>query len=447
MTVTSRSISKAADAEAIAEIRAALSNVIPRPQLGWVRAVSATVVHVALGDAPIGAICRIGSRPYAILAEVIATSADTAILSPYGGTVGLSGGTLVTVIDTCQRVAVGDALLGRVLDGLGRPIDGAPVPVTTALRPIRADAPDPLTRPLIEERLHSGLRAIDAFTPLGRGQRMAILGPPGAGKSGLLSALAANCDVDAVVIAMVGERGREVREFIEVALPAEKRDRAVVIVATSDRPPSERVACVHTATTIAEDMRARGKSVLLLVDSLTRVARALREIGLAAGEPPTRRGYPASVYAALPAIVERAGTAGEGAITALYTVLVEGDGEGDPIAEEVRSLTDGHISLDAAIAARGRYPAIDILNSLSRLATAISETEDLDRAREARKLLAKYNEIELLLQIGEYEAGSDAVADRAIATHDPLDTFLSQPLSEGACSMQATRAGLTKVLS
>lgn len=435
------------DATTMRAMRAGLDAAVPRPQLGWIRAVTGSVVHVALADAPIGAVCRIGSGRDAVLAEVIGTSTDTAILSPHGGTAGLSSGTLVTLADSCQRVPVGDALMGRVLDGLGRPIDGLPEPRATALRPIRAAAPSPLARPLIQERLHAGLRAIDAFTPIGRGQRLAILGPPGAGKSGLLSALAAHCDADAIVIALVGERGREVREFIEVALPAEMRHRAVVVTATSNRPPPERVACVHTATTIAEDMRARGKSVLLLVDSLTRVARALREIGLAAGEPPTRRGYPASVYAALPEIIERAGTTETGSITALYTVLIEGDGEGDPIAEEVRSLTDGHISLSAEIAARGRYPAIDVLGSLSRLAHAITSKEDLARARDARALMAKYREIELLLQVGEYSEGSDPIADRAIRAHERLEAFLAQPLTDGHATMSQMRDALDGALA
>ena len=242
----------AADRVALEAMASAMAMARPRPALGWVRAVTSSVVHVAMSGIPVGAICRIGQGAQAVMAEVIGTTDRTAILSPHGGTAGLAGGQLVTMIDSCQRVAVGDALLGRVLDGFGRAIDGGPPPATDAWRPVRAAAPDPLTRPLITQRLQTGLRAIDAFTPLGRGQRMAILGPPGAGKSGLLSALAAGCDADAVVIALVGERGREVREFIELTLPPEVRAHTVVVAATSDRPPSERVSCVNSAMAIAK---------------------------------------------------------------------------------------------------------------------------------------------------------------------------------------------------
>ncbi len=262
----------------------------------------------------------------------------------------------------------------------------------------------------------------------------------------LLAALARNCAADVIVIGLIGERGREVREFIERRLPESHRQRTIIVASTSDRPPLERVYAAHYATAIAEELRDNGKSVLLLIDSLTRVARALREIGLAAGEPPTRRGYPASVYAALPELIERSGRTATGDITAVYTVLMEGDGEGDPIAEEVRSLTDGHIMLSPAIASRGRYPAIDVMTSLSRLMPDVVSRDELRVAAAARAQLAKYAEIELLVQVGEYRAGSDAAADRAIANHAALETFLTQGIEDGGGSQSELWTSLARIV-
>jgi ATP synthase in type III secretion protein N len=411
-------------------LRARCLTVDPRPLLGVLREVKGAVITATLPHAAVGAICEVRRGPHRGLAEVIGTAGDCAILSPLEGSAGLSSGLPVRLVADGLMIPVGEALLGRVLDGLGHPIDGLGPLQTQARRPARAAPPDPISRPLIDRPLATGIRAIDAFCAIGRGQRLGIFGPPGVGKSVLLSALARNAEADAIVIGLIGERGREVREFIDRSLPPEHRERTVVVAATSNRPPLERLYAAQAATAIAEDLRDQGMSVLLLIDSLTRVARAVREIGLAAGEPPTRRGYPASVYAALPQLIERSGRTQTGDITALYTVLIEGDGEGDPIAEEVRSLTDGHIQLSAAIAASGRYPAIDVLTSLSRLMAEIVPDDRRDLARRARAALGKYSEVELLVQVGEYQPGADPMADHAIAVRPALEAFLAQRLED-----------------
>jgi ATP synthase in type III secretion protein N len=410
--------------------QATLASAEPRPVLGVVREVKGAILHANVSRASVGSIYEVRRGKTWGLAEVIGAVKDAAILSPLDSAMGLSAGLPVRLVAETLTVPVGKALLGRVLDGLGQPIDRLGPLGTSQRRPARAGTPDPISRPLIDQPLATGVRAIDSFCAIGRGQRLGIFGPPGVGKSVLLSALARNSNADAIVIGLIGERGREVREFIDRSLPPEHRTRTVVVAATSNRPPLERLYAAQTATAIAEELRDQGLSVLLLIDSLTRVARALREIGLAAGEPPTRRGYPASVYAALPQLIERSGRTELGDITALYTVLVEGDGEGDPIAEEVRSLTDGHIQLSAAIAERGRYPAIDVLTSLSRLMSDITTPSAQALARRARAALAKYAEIELLVQVGEYQQGSDPEADHAIAVKPALEAFLTQNLQE-----------------
>jgi ATP synthase in type III secretion protein N len=410
----------------LAAAKLAMGKANLRPIQGRVLDISGAILHATIGTAPIGAICQIGSTANGPMAEVIGLHQDVALLSPFGMTQGLVVGAPVRVVGPTLTLPVGTSLMGRVVSGLGQIMDDQGSFAYTRQRVVRCAAPDPISRPLIDTRLPTGLRAIDAFCTFGRGQRLGIFGAPGAGKSTLLAALARNCDADVIVIGLIGERGREVREFIERRLPASHRQRTVIVASTSDRPPLERVYAAHYATAIAEELRDEGKSVLLLIDSLTRVARALREIGLAAGEPPTRRGYPASVYAALPELIERSGRTSKGDITAVYTVLIEGDGEGDPIAEEVRSLTDGHIMLSPIIASRGRYPAIDVMISLSRLMPDVVTRDELRVAAAARAQMAKYAEIELLVQVGEYRAGSDVAADRAIANHAALEAFLKQ---------------------
>jgi FliI/YscN family ATPase len=317
--------------------------------------------------------------------------------------------------------------LGRVVDGLGRPIDGQPLP--QGLRRVRVDASPPaaLERTPIREQLVTGVRAIDALTPIGKGQRIGLFAGSGVGKSTLLGTIAKNAQVDAIVVALVGERGREVGEFLEHSLGSEARRRATVVVATSDSTALERLRAAQTATALAEALRDDGKHVLLLVDSITRFARAQREVGLAAGEPPARRGYPPSVFAAIPKLVERAGTSARGAITAFYTVLVEGSDLEEPVSDEVRGTLDGHILLERALAARGHYPPIDVVNSLSRLAPALVTSEHLRMAETLRRSVALDESKRELVSLGAYVKGSDAALDRVLSYRDAIERFLRQP--------------------
>jgi len=416
-------------AKRIQSVTAYVARRSPRRRYGELINIQGAVVRVALEGVRIGDICSIqnAGRKAELLAQVIGVERSTAILTPFGKCHGLSAGALVFPRKGPLVVPVGPALFGRVLNGFGQLIDGGPaLPADTPVRAAKGPAPTPMARPLIDRPLITGLRAVDGLTTLGRGQRMGVFGPPGTGKSTFLAAIAEHCEADVIVIGLVGERGREVREFLERTLPKGKRGRVIVVAATSDSAAMERVYGAHVATAIAESFQDQGKSVLLLMDSLTRVARALREIGLAAGEAPTRRGYPASVYPALPELIERTGRTIRGDITAIYTVLTEGDGQGDPIAEEVRSLTDGHIVLSPKIAESGRYPAIDILQSLSRVMVEVTSKEHRHKAAELRGLLARYDEIEILLQVGEYKPGHEPEADLAVRNIDKIRAFLTQ---------------------
>ncbi len=423
-------------------LRNRLDNVCLRPRHGVLTEVQDAVVRAQFAGVSHGTICQV-VRPSAppLQAEVIGISGDDILLSPFGPTKGLQAGYRVHASEAVLTIPVGDALLGRIVDVFGLPMDGGEqIPPETLRYPVRADAPAAMERPLIDTPLPTGLRAIDGPLTLGKGQRVGLFGSPGTGKSTLLAAIARHSDADVIVIGLVGERGREVREFIERDLSAEARDRITIVVATSDRPAIERAICAQSATAVAEGFRDQGKSVLLLVDSLTRTARALREIGLAAGELPTRRGFPASVYPALPAIIERAGRHGTGDITALYTVLLEGEINSDPIAEEVKSLTDGHLILSRALAEAGHYPALDVVESLSRSMNAIVPAAHRNAASRMRRLMAKYREIELLLQVGEYSSGGDADADAAVQAKDRIDAFLRQNSGERAVFDSAAAA-------
>jgi ATP synthase in type III secretion protein N len=406
----------------------------PRPIQGrLVRAVG-TVLRAVMPEARLGDLCRLDDPglPRPLMAEIVGLDGDEAILAPIGSMRGLSVGAAVIATRNVLRVPTGNAVLGRVLDGLGRPLDAAargPLEGCT-MRPCDALPPEALDRALVNRPLQLGVRAIDGLLTCGEGQRIGIYGEPGGGKSTLMAQLVRGAAVDVVVVGLIGERGREVRDFIENQISAETRRRTVLVVATSDRPAVERMKAAMTATAIAEGFRDEGMRVLLLMDSVTRYARALREIGLAAGEPPTRRGFPPSVMAELPRLMERAGPAARGSITAFYTVLYEGDGAGDPIAEETRGILDGHIMLSPKLAASGHYPAIDVLTSRSRVMDAVVTRDHRGHARRLRDLLSRHAEIEFLVQVGEYRQGVDPLNDLALERIEPIRRFLQQGSEE-----------------
>lgn len=399
---------------------------------GKVIEVIGTLIKVAGIDLVLGELCELRNPQGQLLqtGEVVGFTRDFALVSPFSRLGDISRSTQVTGLGRPLSVKVGDELLGRVIDSLGEPIDGGAPLTSTRMRSIFADPPSPMTRQLIDRHLPTGVRVIDAMTTLAEGQRMGIFAPAGVGKSTLLGMLARGAEVDINVIALIGERGREVREFVEFILGPEGMARSVVICATSDRSSIERAKAAYVATAIAEHFRDEGKRVLLMMDSLTRFARALREIGLAAGEPPARRGFPPSVFAELPRLLERAGMGASGSITALYTVLAEDDSGSDPIAEEVRGILDGHLILSREVAAKNRYPAIDVLGSLSRVMPQVVDAEYLGASTRVRQLLAKHRDVEMLLQMGEYQAGSNPLTDEAIDKIDALNGFLSQTTGE-----------------
>lgn len=377
---------------------------------------------------------------------MVGISNGTIALSPFSTSDGLAQGARVSLVSRGLKLSLTPALKGRVVDGFLSPIDGIGDLVGPFdIRDARGETASPMARPLISQPFTTGVRAIDGLITLGVGQRMGVFGSPGTGKTSLLGMLVRQCKADIIVVGLVGERGREVREFIDEVLPENMRENVVVVAATSERPAMERAICAHSATTVAEYFRDQGKSVFLLIDSLTRTARGLREIGLAAGEAPTRRGFPASVYPALPAIIERAGRSAEGDITAVYTVLTEGDIESDPIAEEVKSVTDGHIVLSRDLAKREHYPAIDVLSSLSRSMSRVALKDHTLAAAQVRRLIAKYNDIEMLLQVGEYESGSDHDADQAISAQPNIQAFLRQQPDDGS-AFEATKERLKALL-
>lgn len=387
----------------------------------------------------IGQMCAL-SQPgwrHEVMAEVVGMTRDCAVLTLLGDVTGLSTATLVRPLSENHCVGAGAALLGRVLDGLGNPIDGGEELTGLEQRPSAAPPPDALSRPLIRTVLDTGIRAIDGFLTAGSGQRFGIFAPAGVGKSTLLGMIAKGAPKCICVIALIGERGREVREFLDATLTPEQLRNTVVVVSTSDRPSMERIKAAYTATAIAEYFRDLGHEVLLLFDSITRFARALRETGLAAGEQAVRRGYPPSVFTALPKLVERAGPAATGSITAFYTVLLEDAEMVDPIGEEVRSLLDGHIVLSQKLAGAGHYPAIDIRQSVSRLMPQLVDHEALRAVGKCRDWLVKYEDAELLMQIGEYQQGNDRELDSAVQARQDLVNFLRQGEDEQAAPGEA----------
>ena len=411
----------------------AVKQIDTRPVRGRVTRAVGTLVHAVVPNVRIGELCTIADAQAgrSISAEVVGFTSKAVLLTPIGELHGLS--TRSEVIPTGQTMTtpVGDALLGRIIDSLGRALDGgAPINRRESVRPLHGPAPNPLSRRLIDRSFSVGLRAIDGLLSCGEGQRLGIYGEPGSGKSWLLAQIVKNADADVAVIGLIGERGREVREFITRQLGEQGMKRSVLVVATSDKSPIERLKAAYVATSIAEHFRDNGRRVLLLIDSITRFARAAREIGLAAGEPSTRRGFPPSVFATLPQLIERAGMGEQGSITAFYTVLVEGDGTGDPVAEETRGVLDGHIVLSRSLASSGHFPAIDILASRSRLMDAVVSSEHGANAGKLRALLARYAEVEFLIQVGEYKQGADKVADEAVAKIEALRSFLRQSTDE-----------------
>ncbi|WP_032864183.1 FliI/YscN family ATPase [Pseudomonas canadensis] len=421
-----------------------------RPMHGTVLSIRGVLLRASVAGASIGELCQLRDPGSArsLSAEVIGFDGDEAILSPIGSMEGLSTRTQITATGETLGVAVGDAQLGRVISPMGDFLDGDGLPPTVALQhyPLHAEPPAPFSRQLIVRSMALGIRSIDGLLTLAQGQRMGIFGEPGVGKSSLLASIIRNSEADVIVIGLIGERGREVRELLDVQLDAQARARTVAVVATSDRPAAERVRAAFVATTLAEYHRDQGRNVLLLMDSLTRFARAQREIGLAVGEPPTRRGYPPSFFSALPRLLERAGPGPTGSITALYTVLTEGDAASDPVAEEARSILDGHIVLSAELAQRNYFPAVDVLRSRSRLMEQVADEEHKRLAMRIRELMARYGEIEMLIRVGEYSPGSDPLADEAINRYAAIEAFLRQNAGEPS-NLEQTLAHMRRVLA
>lgn len=434
----------------IEKMYGALDSVKPLTLKGRVVQASGTIIKAVVADVKIGELCIL-KTPFnssQLIAEVVGFSENTALLTPIGDIAGVHQDTRVFPTGKVLQVPVGKTLLGRVLDGMGHPIDikekGPLQP--EGYYPVQADPPSPLKRKIISNPLPLGLRVIDGVLTCGEGQRMGIFGAAGVGKSTLMAMLVKNAQTDVNVLALIGERGREVREFIQHDLGKEGLKRSIIVVSTSDKSSIERMKAAYTATAIAEYFRDQGKKVLLLMDSVTRFARAQREIGLAAGEPPTRRGFPPSVFATLPKLMERTGMSDKGSITALYTVLVEGDDMTEPVADETRSILDGHIILSNKLAAAGHFPAIDVLKSASRVMTAVVSKEHLNAALQLREILAKYEEVELLVKIGEYKKGSDPVYDKAIAKIKAANDFLKQRAEEKITFKQVVDV-LTRLVS
>lgn len=422
----------------------------PQVARGRVAQAFGTTLRVSGLQATIGQQCLIRdpARPQAppLRAEVVGLREHEAILVPLGHLQGVSMGAEVEVMDRAALVPMGSALLGRVLDAFGEPLDGRPLPPNLPLRPFYNDPPNPLHRAPVEKPFITGVRAIDGLLTVGEGQRLGVFAMAGGGKSTLLGMLARLARSDINIIALIGERGREVREFLDDSLGPEGMARSVVVVSTSDRPAMERLRAAQTATAIAEGFRAQGKRVLLMMDSVTRYARALREIGLSVGEPAVRRGFTPSVFAELPRLFERAGNDAHGSITAFYTVLAEDEDNTDPVAEETRSILDGHIVLSRQLGQAGHYPAIDVLASASRVFNRVTTRAHQDAAQRVRALMAKHEEIRFLLQVGEYAAGSDPLADDAIAAQPGLQALLRQRPDE-ASTLQDTLSQMAQFMA
>ncbi|HEX3770174.1 MAG TPA: FliI/YscN family ATPase [Polyangiaceae bacterium] len=423
----------AVDVEAL---KTALAQVSTVRATGRVTAVTGLSLRFSMPGARIGDVVRVKRRGEPLACEVVGFDGGHAIAMPLGPLAGVGPHDDVESTGGPFVVTAGAELLGRVVDGLGRPFDGGP-PIDGRAVPVDRDPPPALARRPVARPMVTGLRVLDGIMTLGEGQRVGLFAGSGVGKSTLLGAIARGAEADVVVVALVGERGREVGEFLERSLAAEARARSVVVVATSDVAALERIRAAQVATAYAEHFRDEGARVLLLVDSVTRFARAQREVGLAAGEPPVRRGYPPSVFAALPRLLERSGQAAQGSITAIYTVLVEGSDMDEPIADEVRGILDGHVVLDRGVAARGRYPAVDVGVSLSRVMDAVVTPAHREAARRLRALVATYEAKRELVTLGAYAKGSDKALDEAIARMPAIEAFLRQDAGERS-TLEAT---------
>lgn len=400
---------------------------------GSVMELAGMAASVADFPVPIGAIVEIERHAGSpIEAEVVGFRDRHTIVMPLDNLAGVRRGNRVHLVRSSRRLRVGDDLLGRVVNAHGECIDGRPRPLLNHRVPLDRAAPTATHRPRIDAPLTTGVRTIDALLTCGRGQRLGIFAGSGVGKSVLLGMMSRYTDADVIVIGLIGERGREVNEFIERDLGQAGLARSVVVVATSNEPAIMRLQAAYAATSFAEYFRDQGRNVLLLMDSVTRFAMALREIGLAAGEPPTTRGYPPSMFATLPKLVERTGRTPVGSITAFYSVLVEGDDANEPVADTMRGLLDGHVWLSRSLAARGHYPAIDVLDSISRLMNDVTSSQHRAAAQTVRELLAVYREHQDLLSIGAYRKGSSRRVDVAIELRDEMDRFLQQQVDERA---------------
>lgn len=411
---------------------AAIHNVDPITANGRIKQIIGLTIESAGPEAQIGEYCTIRSKHLQspVGAEVVGFRGDRVLLMPLGEMDGVGPGSEVVASGHSLRVPVGPSLLGRVLDGLGRPIDGKEPPEPEAYYPVSNAPPAPLSRRRITQHLGLGVRAIDGLMTIGRGQRVGVFSGSGVGKSTLMGIIARNTEADVNVVGLIGERGREVRDFIERDLGEEGLERSVVVVATSDQPALVRLKGAFAATAIAEYFRDQGKDVMLMMDSVTRFAMAQREVGLAIGEPPATRGYTPSVFAQLPKLLERSGTSSRGSITGLYTVLVDGDDMNEPIADATRGILDGHIILSRRLASKNHYPAIDINSSLSRLMVEITDDDHQQAASMLREVLSTYSEAEDLINIGAYNLGSNPKIDDAIDRIEAVNGFLRQGIYE-----------------
>src|SRR6056297_401562 len=431
------------------KIEKTIENTKVNREFGYITRVVGLIIESIGPEVSIGELCYIKSSEGDIEAEVVGFNDNKVLLMPIGVMKGITPGAKVIASGSELKIEIGNELLGEVLNGLGKPLTSEKEELDYAnLKEVSVskEPPDPLKRSRIKEPLSLGLKSIDGLLTCGRGQRLGIFAGSGVGKSTLLGMAARNTDADINVIALIGERGREVRDFIEEDLGPEGLKNSIVVVATSDKPALIRMKAASVATAIAEFFRDQGKDVLLMMDSVTRVAMALREVGLASGEPPATRGYPPSVFAKLPKLLERTGTNDKGSITALYAVLVEGDDFNEPISDTVRGILDGHITLSRNLASKNHFPAVDVLESVSRVMKDVVSQQHLENANHLKKLLADYREAEDLISIGAYEEGSNPKVDRAIEKIDRINNFLTQEIEEKV-SFDQTKMKLAQIIN